>query len=61
MPFMCDIHATYANYIMCRYETAMSVYILYEATAVNSITRSTGVHHTLLAYAPKQICLPHHT
>ena len=34
----------------------------YEHTTINNVTTSTGIHNfTLMAYIPKQICLPHCT
>ena len=36
------------------------IYISYELTAINNVTNSTGMH-TLLAYAPEQMCLQHCT
>ena len=45
IPLNYHIYATCANYFMCRYETALSVYIpLHELTVINDMTRSTGIH-----------------
>ena len=38
------------------------LYTSYEPNAINNVTRNTDIQtFTLLAYAPEQICLPHHT
>ena len=40
----------------------VSIYTLYELTAVNTVMTNTGyIHFTLLAYALEPICLPHQT
>ena len=40
----CHIYITYANNFICKYETAMLVYISYELTPMNIVIRSTGIY-----------------
>ena len=59
MPFISQIYKLLNVHISDKY---VSIHASYELTAINSLTRSTALHNfTLLAYAPEQICLPHHT
>ena len=45
---------------MCRYDTNyVSTYVLNETPTINSMTRSTCIHFTLLAYISEQMCLPY--
>ena len=45
---------------MCTYQATMSIYISYELTAINSVTRSPGIHiFTMLTYVPEPIFLPY--
>ena len=39
----------------------VSINASYELNVRNNATRYTGIHFTLLAYAPEKICLPHCT
>ena len=58
VPVKFHLYAKYTNLIMCTWHSCVSINKSYECTAINNVTRSTGIHFTLLAYAPKQ-CLPH--
>ena len=53
----------YAYYFLCRYDTTMSVYILHISSLQSKLQPGAllEIHFTLFAYAPKQICLSHHT
>ena len=57
------MHVTYANYLMCRYQKTMSVYLHHINSMQPTVPSQALVylHLTLLAYAPEQICLPHYT
>ena len=59
----CHIYASHANYFMCISETTMSVYMLHINSLQSTMWPGTLVYiyFTLLAYAPKHICLPHCT
>ena len=56
-------NATYGSYFICRYQTPLSVYIPYWNSLQSIIWPKVllYIHFTLLAYAPEQIYLPHHT
>ena len=42
-------------------ENCLYICASYELTAINSMTRNTGIHtFVLLSYAPEQICQPHY-
>ena len=59
---ICPLNVTYANYFMCTYKALSSVYILH-MNSIQSIMWPKAliyINFTLLAYAPKQICMLHH-
>ena len=63
LPLKCHMHATYASYFMCKYQTTLLVYFSYKLNVVNSVSLQAlvYVYFTLLAYAPEHVSLPHCT
>ena len=55
--------ATYTNYFISMYHITMSVYIPHMNLMQSLISPQTlaYIHVTIIAYAPEQICLSHHT
>ena len=41
---ICPSNATYVNKFMCTWHNYVSIYASYELTAINNVTRITGVH-----------------
>ena len=54
MPLKCHI---YANCFMFTWHNYVSRNTSHQFTAIKNRTRNTGIHFTLLAYTPEQICI----
>ena len=63
MPFKWNTYSTYIYKFRCRYLNTIPVFITHINSLQSTISQQTMlyIHFTLFAYAPKQICLPHHT